>query len=507
MPQIRLALGLGLSCLTALVFTAPLDDKALLAPRHPVNQVVIPASGAYDNSVPQPSPASPSPPRGMLHLKWTASMVNTDLSTMAGRWLTDALQARGSPSRAFLPAFFPIMAQDKILFRDYAGLSAVEEQTGDLFWRSIPFSSSLNALLTSDRLAQQMRSLFSRYRHHDVHDNRVFQNSVLGYLSADEAHVYAVDDLVVPPPVSGVPTKNPAELGELRKFIDGNMLVAYSVGTGKLHWVLGTDPRLARTRFLGPPLAIAGRLYVLAQRANKIALVCITPQRGRLLWSDSICTPQTAIRNDADSRIQASVLSHSDGLIVCPTNAGAIVGYDVLARQVCWRFYYHHRFGPHGPTDRIPSAPVVAQGYIVAAPPDSGAVHCSCQRDGAAVWKTERDEDRYLAGVYEDRVLVVGNEDCRGLRLADGAEVWRVKTGRPLGMGFARAGYYYLPVSIGSLEEAREIVVIGVATGRIVGHLSASSGGSLGNLMGVGNVIISQSATEVSAYSYVKEPR
>ena len=53
---------------------------------------------------------------------------------------------------------------------------------------------------------------------------------------------------------------------------------------------------------------------------------------------------------------------------------------------------------------------------------------------GSLLWKADRTPaDLYLAGVPGGKVLVVGRDGCRALRLADGKEAWRLATEPPSG--------------------------------------------------------------------------
>ena len=62
---------------------------------------------------------------------------------------------------------------------------------------------------------------------------------------------------------------------------------------GAAQWVVGgehgeDEPKLAGAFFLGPPLPLAGKLYVLAEFNGEIRLVVLDAQNGRLEWQQQL---------------------------------------------------------------------------------------------------------------------------------------------------------------------------------------------------------------------------
>src|SRR5262249_322421 len=125
-------------------------------------------------------------------------------------------------------------------------------------------------------------------------------------------------------------------------------------------------------------------------------------------------------------------------------------------------------FTPQGSLVPVPpsatwkdSPPIIVQGRVVFTAPDAGAVHCVDLRGGDRVWKHPRQEgDLYLAGVYSGKVLVIGKQYARALSLADGAELWRVETGLPSGIGIASKDIYYLPLKEAAKTRAPAICLV-----------------------------------------------
>ena len=231
--------------------------------------------------------------------------------------------------------------------------------------------------------------------------------------------------------------------------------------------------------------------------------------------------PHNRFAQDMGRRVNAVHLAYGEGVLVCPTNAGEVFGIDLMTRSLVWSYPYRETayqqvqlpgmqfqpnpFGGRGPTigtttvlSKWKSAPPAIQdGKIVFTAPDADSIHCVNLRDGKAIWKKAQSKgDLYMAGVYQGRVLVVGEGSIRALDLKTGDRVWTVPTGDlPSGQGVASKGVYYLPLKRG------EILALDILTGQIKAHNRASAGGSApGNLVFYEGMVLSQTPTEVMAY-------
>src|SRR5262249_28675961 len=150
-------------------------------------------------------------------------------------------------------------------------------------------------------------------------------------------------------------------------------------------------------------------------------------------------------------------LACADGILVCPTNAGAVLGFDLLTHRVLWTSVYREEppapkiepqpwrgrrriIGPTTPPNLDPvwqvTAPIIHEGKVLVTSPDEGSLSCLDLRDGTLRWKVKRQlNDLYLAGVADGKVLVAGKEEFRALGLTTGAQLWQVQTGVPSGQG------------------------------------------------------------------------
>jgi outer membrane protein assembly factor BamB len=360
----------------------------------------------------------------------------------------------------------------------------------------------------------------------------VFESTAVGTLSSDGRRVYAVEDLAVPPPPALLQEQPGGHrpLGPLGPRIRYNRLLALDVYTGKPAWARGGESKPAgRGRrsggdpeddlhdcyFLGPPLPVSGRLYALVEKQGEVTLVCLDPAGGTVAWSQPLAAVREKLRTDAGRRLQAVHLACADGVLVCPTNAGAVVGVDLLSRSLRWAYTYHDAPAaeaaggappppPSIPADNGPawkaSAPVIHDGKVLFTAADDNALHCLRLHDSSPLWKVPRtDDDLYLAGVAGDRVLLVGKTACRAVSLADGSKtLWSLPTGLPSGQGIFSGDVYYLPLQQGGL------CALDVVRGEIVARADVRGGDPPGNLLFHDGDLLSQSVTGVAAYPQLR---
>jgi outer membrane protein assembly factor BamB/tetratricopeptide (TPR) repeat protein len=498
----------------------------------------------------------------------------------------DALNSRGGKP-AILPASFPITAisevKDKqtglmkptglLIYRSYNGVEAVNIKGGGLVWES-PSAFSLDALVkagASNNIAimNQWVDYYINLQHANqfglpggARPSILFENSALGSLTTDGNLVYAVEDVAVPPPPHVVmyPQSYPNALGKVNP--DHNVLKALSLTRqGSEEWELGSkDSELSGCFFLGAPLPMGGKLYALVEKDQDLRLVCIDPTGAKkdknfkpvIVSSQTLASTRDKLQADVVRRIQAVHLAYGEGVLICPTNAGAVFGVDLLTNSLLWAYPYREKseaapdpiqpgmpgwrgkggfgpgFGPGGPIGSIAptgwrvTPPVIQDGKVVFAAPDSGALHCVNLRDGTPVWTQKRkEEDLYLAGVFAGKVVVVGKNRVRAYKLANGEPAWdgkELETGIPSGHGIASNNKYYLPLRDAATDHLPEICEIDVVKGEITAHTKSrqkvedkdkeeKTDGSLlvpGNLLFFEGQVLSQSKTHVFAFPQLK---
>jgi outer membrane protein assembly factor BamB len=458
-----------------------------------------------------------------LEARWTRPTASEPLTRS---WLEVAQEQQLTHGKAVLAAGMPIIAGGQVVYRSYHGLHAVSVRTGRQAWEA-PSSWGLDGMASQPAYASQLESWVSAYLEGRASPQVLFGNAVLGTLSTDGERIYAVEDLAVPPyGIYSRPRRRwqelpGVELGpELTQAAESSRLVAIDAASGKLVWELGNRggappaDALGESYFLGPPLPLEGRLYVLTEKSNEISLVCLNAADGALQWRQPLAYAPTRLRYDPGRRLQAAVPVYADGVLVCPTTAGLIVGVDLTGLGLVWAYPYRSEpltvalssmerrrrdVRPRINAEWDAATVVVDRGRILVSAADSPAVHCLNLRDGSLLWHARRaDDDLYVAGVWAAKVLVVGKRACRALDLSDGKERWQVQTGAPSGRGMARGNAYYLPLKEAAAEKGPAIYAIDCREGRLTARMPWPAKEAPGNLLFWQGNVVSQTATAVT---------
>jgi outer membrane protein assembly factor BamB len=441
--------------------------------------------------------------------------------------LEEAIRLQEDRPQPVMPGAFPIVAGDNVVCRTSSGIQAVDLATGKVLWES-PFDRSLDRLLADAESRFVIDYWVGSYLRY--HPQVLLENTNLGCLSADSARIYAVDTMPVVPFVSRVTGKKPSYVvppydAAVAEAIQRSRLCALDANTGGVAWEVGGRPDgesfLDRCFFLGPPLPLHGKLYGMAEKGSYLYLYCLEPATGKLRWKQCLGSTQYTLAQDGGRRLQALHLSHDQGILICPTNGGAVVAYDLHTSSLLWAHAYRTKTVRPVPKikglrptkeleiESIPNlrnqlqvtAPVIFDGKVVIAAPDSPAVECLRLADGAALWKVERtSDDLFLAGVHGDKVLVIGRSVCRALSLADGKELWHTEVGVPSGQGVMVGDSYLLPVKVNGQAKSAGVVQVDLATGQVKQLPEVPGQQVAGNLLVVNDRLIVQSITTLAGW-------
>jgi outer membrane protein assembly factor BamB len=450
-------------------------------------------------------------------------------------WVAQAVKFQEEQQRAaVLPAFFPIAAKELVFFRSYFGVHAANLRNGKLLWEQ-DSDYSVDNLVNPQRSGgklkhlQQWLPMYQRAGH--LH--AVYENSALGTLSTDGERVYLVDDLAVPPHplfLMNVMWGAAPNYGALTDAIKSNRLMAMHADAGKRMWQAGgvgeKAGTLADSYFLGAPLPLEGRLYALNERASALQLVCLNAKDGKPIWMQPLGQVRDPLPRDPFRRLQAANLAYADGILLCPTNTGAVFGVDLMTRGVAWVYSYAppEKAPPAPPARRVIvppaqalagsplpdwrySTPCIHDGKVVFTAPDGADIHCLNLRDGSRVWTARRQGDLYLAGVFAGKVILVANGSCRALTLADGKPLWNVETGTPSGLGVCIDNTYLLPLRRRPGSDRPEICVVDLTKGEVRSHVRSRRGEVVGNLLCHDGRVISQTVDGIVAYPELRVKR
>ncbi len=260
---------------------------------------------------------------------------------------------------------------------------------------------------------------------------------------------------------------------------------------------------MAEAFFLGPPLAMQGRLYVMAEmKGQEIRLLVLSAKTGKLEWSQQLCVVEQNIAQDPERRSGGASPSFADGVLVCPTSAGALVAVDLTSRSLLWGYQYPR--GQQGNVNRVnalrmgvfPAAErrigdrwvdgmvTLVEGNVLATPIESDQIYCLNLIDGELKWKFERENNLYVACVDAGQLILVGHSQVAAYSLAEldaktgkPKQVWSLElpTGSmPSGRGFYSGHRYFLPLS------TAEVAEIDLTTGTLASRAKSASGRSAG---------------------------
>ncbi|TWT95557.1 outer membrane protein assembly factor BamB family protein [Neorhodopirellula pilleata] len=409
------------------------------------------------------------------------------------------------------PSWMPLRVGDQLLMRTTQRLVGVDHRTGKRVWQ-YPWFSAPESIPEED--PDDPNDLRVEEDPNDILAQRVWNDVPYGQLSSDGQRVYMIDNLNL------VESEriNPFGMRATRSLQSSkNTLVALDLATeGKLVWRLGVDENeptsLADAFFLGPPLPVRGRLYVMAELAGEILLVCLNPVDGAELWRQVLVSVEsTGITTDPVRRVAGAMPTYHNGLLICPTGAGVTVALDLIDRTFRWVQMYQrtdepaqHVFRPPPEvsmtrlSQRWATSVAVAKGnHVALTPAESDRLIVVDPLTGQERFRPQpRIKNMYLAGIRDGQYVIVRADRVIGYDLESGAEIWStpddlMNSGqRVSGRGVFGKSSYFLPTS------NNELIEISTEDGRVLARRQLRF--PLGNLIAVGGEIISQATTTLA---------
>lgn len=384
-----------------------------------------------------------------------------------------------------LPGLHPLAVGNTVLMRTARNLMAIDFATGKRIWE-VPTDNPFESLPSGATRAYGQDSSQALF---ELLERRLWDDAIYGTLSSDGRLVFAVE----PAEADGSAYTERFVIGGnqgvqfqgmFNAAVQSNRLAAFEITTGKLKWEIGGPKgnfplEQAGAFFLGPPLSLFGKLYVLAEIEGEMRLLALEASTGSLAWSQQIAVGAQEFLNDQVPHLSGATPSYADGVLVCPTSAGAVVGVDLSSRALLWGLHYPRQLEPwmYGQTRNamiqmnmfpgtkgaaaqmrwIDATVTIADGRVLLTCPDSDKLVCHDLLTGAKLWESPHEDGLYIGCVESGRVLVIGADTLRSYDLTDGRAVWGAegvklpKDIHPSGRGFLSKQVYYLPTTAGEV--------------------------------------------------------
>lgn len=441
-------------------------------------------------------------------------------------------QVRARVERIAMPAARPLIVNGLVILSAPGSVKAFDLHTGKLAWNGVDLDEtfeylsrqSFSAGEAHDAVREEMRELFAAVRG--------WRDLTSCSLSSDGQRVYAVSNCQL---VGTTSQQRIVQNTQRHSLLPqrSNRLTAYDLATdGKKLWSVGTlgdDAPLLKGEepreifFLGAPLPVENRLYVLGEERGQIQLFELDPATGGVLWSLGLLNPDRDLLLDDVRRLAGLMPAYANGLLYCPSGEGSVTAIDPRARQVVWTRFYNDARGPLQRqimlmrmmrpqntnvsqsregllTDQrwFDARIMVSGARLVFTPPDDDKLICLDAATGQPLWKVpaQREQMAYAAAFFEDQLILVGRSEVSALNLADGKAAWKspVPIPSPSGRGIRMGDQYLQPLVSG------EIAVIHLKTGRLLTRIPLASGEIPGNLVADQGQLVMQTSTGLTAF-------
>jgi outer membrane protein assembly factor BamB len=465
----------------------------------------------------------------LLNFSWKLPTVNDPQDEARVAQRARAARDSGEP---LISSLQPLVVHDYAIVRQPESNKLVGinlKKSGKREWVFPPFDDH-PGMQAARQTVQTARSATINTREHEL-KQRIWDDNPFGQVSSDGKQVYVIDELgyaalsnvaqqqmIVLPGGRGV-----RNMGGARPH---NVLVALDLKRqGAQVWGVGGDrgddnPALAGAFFLGPPLPLGDQLFALAEFSGEVRLVCLNPASGALEWKQQLAVLEDGqhIVADTTRRLAGASPSYADGVLVCPTSAGAVVAVDLATRTLRWGYQYPRsdlvRTGGRGGFRNIPqlqtstqgqwldATATIADGVVILTPPESQELHCLDLLSGKPRWPARpRDEMLMVACVHDGKIVLVGNSGLKAINLADGKDAWDkpldLEGATPTGRGYYSDNFYFLPVA------GRELLKIDLDEGTIVSRAQTEI--ELGNVVAYQDQLISVSPQYAASFVLLSE--
>lgn len=313
-----------------------------------------------------------------------------------------------------------------------------------------------------------------------------------------------------------------------------NYIRAYDAKTGLFLWEAGGQTQnanpalrssgqpnlLAGHYFLGAPLVLGRRIYVLAESGEGIFLIRLgepdplNPKSNPVvLASQLISVPRSRLSAHPLRKHAGLIPSFAQGLLICPTCDDRIIAVSAEDLSVRWIFRYAgilrmqeiggdslvlfggRDFQDTSRIDRdnrwIDFLPRISGNRVFLTPRDADQLYCLDLQTGKELWSIPRGSFHQVAAVNEEQIVLLGNHSAASYNVKDGAEQWTTQLGQGTTCG--------RPVVTGTLlqipSDAPAITSMDLKSGQVLVHQPWTGAAIPGNLLSTESGLVSVGMT------------
>lgn len=450
-----------------------------------------------------------------------------------------------------LPAAQPLISGRLAILRSPFGIRAVDLGSGELQWEVTRPDSRLRAAIDERTKQNGDRNMAARDRYATLQyvDPRarllyqMIRTNTASQMSISGSTLFVVDESSAATWTDDFGYGIGGLSGET---IPANFVRAYDVETGLFKWEVGGQTQnggktagrgnlLAGFYFLGAPLVLGQRTYVLAESGEGIFLIQIAEPQTAAAVTESSSDPAAApTPNPSIVRSQILTIpehklprhpvrkhaglvpSFAQGLLVCPTCDQRIVAVSAEDQSLRWVFRYAGNvrtqelggdnlvlFGGRDAIDTASvdmdsrwadSLPRIVDSRVFVTPRDSDQLYCLDLQSGEELWKTARGPFHAIGTITNDRIVLVGNQRVAAFSTTDGSPIWstEIRDGIVCGSSASNGRVIQIPTD----EPA--IVTVDLGTGARLVRQSQDLNRIPGNLLMTEQGLLTQNLGEVS---------
>ena len=450
-----------------------------------------------------------------------------------------------------VPTAMPLVSGQSAIVRTPFGIRAVDLKSGELRWEVTRPDSRLKVIVDeqsngkADRTNGRPSRGFNGQTYLDPRAQLLYQmirTNTASQMSIAGRTLFVLDES------SGATWNDDFGYGiggEATIAIPANFIRAYDVDSGLFKWEVGGQTQsvsqpvgqgnlLAGFYFLGAPLVLGQRTYVLAESGEGIFLIQIAePDSGvrhaadrdveainsvnpRIVRSQILTVPEHKLPRHPVRKHAGLVPSFAQGMLICPTCDQRIVAVSAEDQSLRWVFRYAGNirtqelggdnlvlFGGRDALDTrsvdmdsrwIDSLPRIVDSKVLITPRDSDQLYCLDLQSGKELWNSPRGAFHAIGAVSNDRVVLVGNQRVMALRITDGSQIWttELRDGVVCGTSATDGEIMQIPTN----EPA--IVTLDLETGRRLVRQSADLTKMPGNLLMSEHGLLSQNLSSLT---------